>query len=117
MIRTLTLSLASALLLTAGSPALARGDRDRDQENLREAAAQGRVIPLGKLIAGVRSHPPYNGMTYLGAPRFIADRMVYALTFMDGSQVVLVYVDARTGRLVGRNTCTRPSPHPLPITA
>src|SRR3546814_19118487 len=55
MIRTLTLSLASALLLTAGSPALARGDRDRDQENLREAAAQGRVIPLGKLIAGVRS--------------------------------------------------------------
>src|SRR3546814_3315448 len=71
MIRTLTLSLASALLLTAGTPALARGDRDRDQENLREAAAQGKVIPLGRLIAEVRSHPPYSDMTYLGGPRFI----------------------------------------------
>ncbi|MBB5706269.1 PepSY domain-containing protein [Sphingopyxis panaciterrulae] len=102
MIRTLTLSLASALLLTAGTPALARGDRDRDQENLREAAAQGKVIPLGRLIAEVRSHPPYRDMTYLGGPRFIAERMVYALKFMDGNQVVVVYVDARTGRIVGR---------------
>src|SRR3546814_18736806 len=75
MIRTLTLSLASALLLTAGSPALARGDRDRDQEHLREAAAQGRVIHLGKLIAGVRSPPPYNAVTYIGGPRFLADRV------------------------------------------
>src|SRR3546814_10885447 len=108
MIRTLTLSLASALLLTAGTPALARGDRDRDQENLREAAAQGKVFPLGRLIAEVRSHPPYSDMTYLGGPRFIAERMVYALKFMDGNQVVVVYVDARTGRIVGRKPCSRP---------
>ncbi len=41
-------------------------------------------------------------MTYLGGPQFDAGRMIYALKFMDGSQVVVVYVDARTGRIVGR---------------
>ena len=100
MIRPLTRSLASALLISAGTPAFARGDRD--QENLREAAAQGQVIPLNRLIAEIRSRPPYNEMTYLGGPQFDADRMIYALKFMDGSQVVVVYVDARTGRIVGR---------------
>ncbi|ALJ13300.1 hypothetical protein [Sphingopyxis macrogoltabida] len=101
MIRTLILSAAaSALMLTAGAPAAARGDRDQD--NLREAAAQGQVIPLGRLIADVKSRPPYNDMTYLGGPQFDARRMIYALKFMDGSQVVVVYVDARTGRIVGR---------------
>ena len=100
MIRTLTFSLLSALLLSAGSPALARSDRD--QNNLREAAAQGQVIPLNKLIADVRSRGPYSEMTYLGGPQFDAGRMIYALKFMDGSQVIVVYVDARTGRIVGR---------------
>lgn len=100
MIRTLTLSIASALLFTAGAPAAARGDREQD--NLREAAAQGQVIPLNKLIADVRSRAPYNDMTYLGGPQFEPRRMIYALKFMDGSQVVIVYVDARTGRIVGR---------------
>lgn len=100
MIRTLTLSLASALLLTAGVPATARSDRDQD--NLRNAAAQGQVVPLNRLIADVRSRAPYSGMTYLGGPQFDADRLIYALKFMDGSQVVVVYVDARTGRIIGR---------------
>ncbi len=100
MIRTLTFSLVSALLLTLGTPADARGKRDQDR--LREAAAQGQVIPLGKLIAETRSRPPYNDMTYLGGPQFDARRMVYTLKFMDGNQVVVVYVDARTGRIVGR---------------
>ena len=100
MTRTLTLSLISALLLSAGAPALARGDRDQD--NLRRAAAQGQVVPLNKLVADIRSRPPYNDMTYLGGPQFDAGRMIYKLKFMDGSQVVVVYVDARTGRIVGR---------------
>ena len=100
MTRTLTLSMISALLLSAGSPASARGDRDQD--NLRQAAAQGQVIPLNKLVADIRSRPPYNDMTYLGGPQFDAGRMLYKLKFMDGSQVVVVYVDARTGRIVGR---------------
>ena len=100
MIRTLTFALISALLLSAAAPAIARGDRDKD--HLREAAAQGQIIPLNRLIADVRSRAPYSEMTYLGGPQFDAGRMIYALKFMDGSQVVVVYVDARTGRIVGR---------------
>lgn len=100
MTRILTPFLASAALLFAGVPATARGDRDQD--NLREAAAQGQVIPLNRLVAEVRSRAPYNGMTYLGGPQFDAGRIIYALKFMDGSQVVVVYVDARTGRIIGR---------------
>ena len=102
MFRILTIALASASLLAAGTPAVARGDRDREQDNLRDAAAQGQVIPLNRLIADVKSRPPYSGMTYLGGPQFDAGRMIYALKFMDGSQVVIVYVDARSGRIVGR---------------
>ena len=101
MIRTLTFSFLSGLLLAAAAPADARGDRD--QRHLREAAAQGQVVPLGKLIADVRSRPPYSEMSFLGGPQFDAQRMIYKLKFMDGSQVVVVYVDARTGRIVGRN--------------
>ena len=100
MTRTLIFSLISALLLSAGAPAAARGNRDQD--HLRDAAAQGQVIPLNRLIAEVRSRAPYSEMTYLGGPQFDAERMIYALKFMDGAQVVVVYVDARTGRIVGR---------------
>lgn len=99
MIRTTILAFTAALL-AAAPPAFARNDRDQD--NLREAAAQGQVIPLNKLVADVRSRPPYSGMTYLGGPQFDASRMIYALKFMDGAQVVVVYVDARSGRIVGR---------------
>ena len=102
MIRTTILAPTSALLaaalLVAAPPAFARNDQD----NLREAAAQGQVIPLNKLVAEVRSRAPYSGMTYLGGPQFDASRMIYALKFMDGAQVVIVYVDARSGRIVGR---------------
>jgi uncharacterized membrane protein YkoI len=100
MTRTLTFSLISALLLSAAAPAGARGNRDQD--HLREAAAQGQVMPLNRLIAEVRSRAPYNEMEYLGGPQFDAGRMIYALKFMNGSQVVVVFVDARTGRIVGR---------------
>jgi uncharacterized iron-regulated membrane protein len=100
MIRALSLPILFALLLSAGVPAVARGDRDQD--NLREAAAQGQVIPLNRLVADVRSRAPYKDMTYLGGPQFDSRQMIYALKFMDGAQVVIVYVDARTGRIVGR---------------
>lgn len=100
MFRIFSLSLASALLIAAGVPAEARGDRDQD--HLRDAAAQGKVVPLGKLIADVKSRPPYSDMTFLGGAQFDPQRMIYTLKFMDGSQVVVVYVDARSGRIVGR---------------
>ncbi|HET6537364.1 MAG TPA: hypothetical protein VFG34_04535 [Sphingopyxis sp.] len=100
MTRTLILSLIPALLIGFGSPAMARGDRDRSY--LREAAAQGQMVPLNRLIADVRARAPYNRMRYLGGPQFHTEKMIYTLKFMDGSQVVVVYVDARTGRIVGQ---------------
>ncbi|WP_033073407.1 hypothetical protein [Sphingopyxis sp. MWB1] len=100
MIRSSLFSLACAALLFAAGPAFARGDRDHN--HLRDAAAQGQVIPLNRLIAEVRSRPPYSDMTYLGGPQFDMRQMLYAFKFLDGSQVVVVYVDARTGRIVGR---------------
>ncbi|WP_260583471.1 hypothetical protein [Sphingopyxis sp. PET50] len=100
MFRSLILPLAFSVLLAAGAPVAARGDRDQD--HLRDAAAQGKVVPLGKLIADVRSRPPYSDMTFLGGAQFDPQRMLYTLKFMDGSQVVVVYVDARSGKIVGR---------------
>lgn len=101
MTQFLTSTLALALLLVSGAPASA-GARDRDQQHLREAAAQGQVIPLNRIIADVRARAPYRDMNYLGGPQFDGRQMVYALKFMDGSKVVVVYVDARTGQIVGR---------------
>lgn len=90
-----------APLLALETSASARGDRDQD--HLRQAAAEGQVIPLKQLIENVRSHAPYKDMTYLGGPQFDAATMRYGLKFLDGNQVVIVYVDARTGRILGRN--------------
>ncbi|MCC2602354.1 PepSY domain-containing protein [Sphingopyxis yananensis] len=101
MTQILTSSIALALLLASGAPASAVA-RDRDQQHLREAAAQGQVMPLNRIIADVRARAPYRDMNYLGGPQFDARQMVYALKFMDGSKVVVVYVDARTGQIVGR---------------
>ena len=100
MTRLLAITLVPALMLAASPAAMARGDRD--QAHLREAAAQGQVMPLNRLIAEVRSRAPYNDMNYLGGPQYDAQKKIYTLKFMDGSQVVVVYVDARTGRVVGR---------------
>jgi uncharacterized iron-regulated membrane protein len=100
MTRYLLIPVLSALMI--GAPAAAQARGDRDQAHLREAAAQGQVMPLNRLVAEVRSRAPYSGMSYLGGPQFDSRQMIYALKFMDGSQVVIVYVDARTGRVVGR---------------
>src|SRR3546814_18083673 len=98
MTRILTLSLISALLLSAGAPAVARGDRNRDQDNLREAAAQGQVVPLGKLVADLRSRAPYYAMTYIGGPQFDTGQMHYKLKFMDASQVGVCYSNSPPSR-------------------
>ncbi len=90
-----------APLLALDISASARGDKDQD--HLRQAAAEGQVIPLKRLIDNVRSRAPYNEMTYLGGPQYDASTMRYGLKFLDGNQVVIVYVDARTGRILGRN--------------
>ena len=92
----LFLSLLASML----SPVHAQS-RD-DQNSARAAAEQGQVMPLGRLVAMVQARAPYRDMTYLGGPQFDARTMRYGLKFLDGSKVIVVIVDARTGRILGQ---------------
>lgn len=101
MLRFFIISLAATMVATVGASAgQARDGRELNQ--LRDQAEQGKVIPLNRLIADVSSRPPYNEMTYIGGLQYDQERMIYTMKFMDGNRVVLVFVDARTGRVVGR---------------
>lgn len=94
---------AMALLLAVATvqPAPVAAKPDRAQADAGEAVSSGRVLPLKQIIADVQSRAPYRDMTYLGGPQFDSEQLRYALRFMDGSQVVIVHVDARTGRILG----------------
>ena len=100
MIRhSLLAGVLSCLVLTA-APAAARDDREA--ESARAAAEQGQVLPLGRLVAMVQARSPYRDMVYLGGPKFDERTMRYGLKFLDGNKVIVVFVDARTGKIVGR---------------
>ncbi len=92
-------AVLSGLALT-GAPAFARDDREA--ESARAAAEQGQVLPLGRLVALVQARAPYRDMVYLGGPKFDERTMRYGLKFLDGNKVIVVFVDARTGKIVGR---------------
>lgn len=66
----------------------------------RPNAAQTR--PLPEIVARVQATPPYRSMDYIGVAGFEERQMIYTLRFIDGRQVVVVHVDARSGRILGR---------------
>ncbi len=68
---------------------------------VREAMEQGRVRPLGQIIAEIRSSAAYREMKFLGVVDLDPIAMRYKLKFLDGNQVVYVYADARSGRILG----------------
>ncbi|MBA4747924.1 MAG: hypothetical protein H2056_04355 [Sphingopyxis sp.] len=94
--------LAIAALAPGGLPTSAFARDDREAESARAAAEQGQVLPLGRLVAMVQARPPYREMVYLGGPQFDVRAMRYGLKFLDGNKVIVVFVDARTGKIVGR---------------
>ena len=94
--------LAFAALALSALPASTNARDDREAESARAAAEQGQVLPLGKLVAMVQARAPYRDMVYLGGPQFDARAMRYGLKFLDGNKVIIVFVDARTGKIVGR---------------
>ena len=59
--------------------------------------------PLPEIVARVQATPPYDEMDYIGVAGFEVREMVYLLRFIDGRQVVVVHVDARSGRIIGRS--------------
>lgn len=94
------LIIAALVLSALAAPVAAREDREAD--SARAAAEQGQVLPLGRLVAMIQARAPYRDMVYLGGPQFDARTMRYGLKFLDGSKVIVVFVDARTGKIVGR---------------
>jgi uncharacterized iron-regulated membrane protein len=94
------LSLLLTMLAFSVAPPLAA--RDDEAASARAATAQGQALPLGRLVAMVQARPPYRDMVYLGGPKFDARTMRYDLKFLDRSRVIVVQVDARTGRVLGQ---------------
>lgn len=96
--------LAAAALtapLAADAQQRARAPRSSvEAEDERPSPNQTR--PLPEIVARVQATPPYNQMDYIGVAGFEMRSMVYVLRFLDGRQVVVVHVDARSGRIVRR---------------
>lgn len=67
-----------------------------------ERPSPNQTRPLPEIVARVQATPPYSQMDYIGVAGFEMRSMVYVLRFLDGRQVVVVHVDARSGRIVRR---------------
>lgn len=95
--RSLVLLSAAASLLATAVPAEAVGlQRVREQDAAYEAAQQGRSLTLPEIRARIR----IPGAQFIGA-EMIGPSM-YRLKFMRGAQVIWIDVEARTGRVLGR---------------
>jgi hypothetical protein len=102
------LTLALLAIAVATPPALAQ-NRNRAPsaaqpvrsgvEEQRPNAVQTR--PLPDIVARVQATPPYSGMDYVGVADYDERAMIYVLRFIDGRRVVVVNVDARSGRILG----------------
>jgi hypothetical protein len=88
--------LALAGLTAAALPADARGLQSmREQDRAYRAAQQGEILPL----PAIRSRIRVPGAQFIGAE---FDGRVYRLKYMRGSDVIWIDVDARSGRVIGR---------------
>ena len=87
--------LAAAGLAATALPAEARGLQLREQDAAYRAAQQGRILPLPTIRQRIR----VPGAQFIGAE---FDGLNYRLKYMRGSEVIWIDVDARTGRVVGR---------------
>lgn len=91
-------------LMTATAPSIAYAQTSRaDQASIRKEIQRGELRKLSVIIDDVQSVQPYKSMDYLGGVEFDSTKFIYRLKFMDGRRVVFVYVDARTGRIIGRS--------------
>ncbi|MFC3713562.1 PepSY domain-containing protein [Sphingoaurantiacus capsulatus] len=93
MIRPLLLAIATATVLASG-PA---GAQYRDQDEAYKAARSGEIRPLGEIIARVT--PKVRG-SFVGSD-FDAGTRTYRLKYMREGSLVVVDVDASTGRVLG----------------
>ena len=91
------LAVLAALVPLVPADAQGRGHArpPRDQDAAYHAMQQGDILPLPVILSRVR----VRGAQFLGAD-LDSSGAVYRLTFMRGSDVFRVLVDARTGRTI-----------------
>ena len=95
--RFLVLLSAAAALVASALPAEARGlQRVREQDAAYQAAQEGRSLTLPEIRARIR----IPGAQFIGAE--VIGPSTYRLKFMRGPQVIWIDVEARTGRVIGR---------------
>lgn len=85
-----------AIACAAPAPAQRLGaTRGGDQDQAYRATNQGEILPLSQIRA--RINVP--GAQFVGVE---FDGRIYRLKFMRGSELIWIDVDARTGRVIGR---------------
>ena len=87
--------LAAAGLAVPASPVQAVALQLREQDAAYRAAQQGQILPLPVIRSRIR----VPGAQFIGAE---FDGVTYRLKYMRGSNVIWIDVDARTGRILGR---------------
>ena len=90
----------SALTALAPVSALAEPEQRRDQQEAFEQLRRGRIMPLREIEARVL--PRMNGSQYLGVELDSATS-IYTLKFVRKGTVIWVYVDARSGKVIGQD--------------
>ncbi|MDQ8756728.1 PepSY domain-containing protein [Sphingosinicella sp. LHD-64] len=95
--RFLLLILAAGLTLSAPADAQRRlsAQRGGEQDAAYRATQQGEILSLPEIRSRVR----IPGADFIGAE---FDGRVYRLKYMRGGEVIWIDVDARTGRVIGR---------------
>ena len=92
-------ALALALFSTLGGGGLLVGPvyaQSGDQDSAFEAARSGEILPLGEIIARVSQRVEGR---YVGA-QYDPQYRIYRLKFLRGNSVIMVDVDAVTGRVL-----------------
>ena len=90
------LLLATALLAAPALAAEARGLQNmREQDRAYRAAQQGEILSLPEIRSRIRMP----GAQFIGAE---FDGRIYRLKYMRGAEVIWIDVDARSGRVLGR---------------
>lgn len=90
--------LSILLALACAAPVSAQrlgATRGADQDQAYRATNQGEILSLGQIRARVN----VPGARFVGVE---FDGRIYRLKFMRGSELIWIDVDARTGRVIGR---------------
>ncbi|MES1976070.1 MAG: PepSY domain-containing protein [Pseudomonadota bacterium] len=90
----------SALLVLGSAPAPAAPDQKRDQQEAFDQLRKGRILPLRDIESRVL--PRMTGSQYLGVELDSATS-IYTLKFVRKGTVIWVYVDARSGKVIGQD--------------